>query len=206
MSELDFALDVKAITEAGEIEGLAVGYGNMDHGGDIVAPGAITASVAGRKSIPMLLFHDHKRPIGVWNEFKEVGDGLLVKGRFDDTQDGKEARARARSGSLGGLSMGFKATKHRMEGKARHLLEVALHEISLVTIPMNDRTRVMSVKDILSGGGMPTEREFEKALINELGFSDSKAVAIASVSKPFLRGDPDVRANDQAEFLRLLTG
>ena len=208
MSELDFALEVKALDDDGHIEGLAVGYGNMDHGGDIVAPGAITASVAGRKSLPMLLFHDHKRPIGVWNEFKEVGEGLLVKGRFDDTQDGKESRARARSGSLGGLSMGFKATRHRMEGKARHLLEVALHEISLVTIPMNDRTRVMSVKDILDGGGKPTVREFETFLRDAGGFSKTAAAQLASACKPHLRGEPDVKAIEtaEAEFLRLLTG
>lgn len=206
MSELDFALDVKSIGDDGEIEGLAVGYGNMDHGGDVVAPGAITASVAGRKSLPMLLFHDHKRPVGVWTEFKEVGEGLLVKGRFDDTQDGREARARAQSGSLGGLSMGFKALKHRFEGKARHLLEVALHEISLVTIPMNDRTRVLSVKDILDAGGTLTERELEAHFREDLRFSKSNAVAMASACKPFLRGDPEVKADDAAEYWRSLAG
>lgn len=207
MSELDFALEVKAIADDGHIEGLAVGYGNMDHGGDIVAPGAISASVAGRKSLPMLLFHDHKRPIGVWSEFKEVGEGLLVKGRFDDTTDGREARARAQSGSLGGLSMGFKAIKHRMEGKARHLLEVALHEISLVTIPMNDRTRVLSVKDILSGGEQPTVREFEAFLRDAGGFSKTTAAQLASVCKPHLRGEPEAKAiNELREFYSGLRG
>jgi hypothetical protein len=206
MSELDFALDVKSIGADGEIEGLAVGYGNMDHGGDVVAPGAITASVAGRKSLPMLLFHDHKRPVGVWTEFKEVAEGLIVKGRFDDTQDGRDARARAQSGSLGGLSMGFKALKHRFEGKARHLLEVALHEISLVTIPMNDRTRVISVKDILAGGDTPTVREFEGFLRDAGGFSKTTAAQLASACKPHLRGEPDEKADDKAEFWRTLAG
>lgn len=207
MNELDFALDVKAIGEDGEIEGLAVGYGNMDHGGDIVLPGAITASVAGRKSLPMLLFHDHKRPVGVWTEFKEIGEGLLVKGRFDDTQDGREAKVRARNGSLGGLSMGFKTIKHRFEGKARHLLEVALHEISLVTIPMNDRTRVLSVKDILDSGGVPTVRQFENFLRDAGGFSKSTAAQFASACKPHLRGEPEAKANDDLrEFLKGLRG
>lgn len=89
MSELDFVLDVKSIEDDGHIEGLAVGYGNLDYGGDVVLPGAITRSIEGRKSVPMLLFHDHKRPVGVWREFKETGEGLLVKGRFDDTNDGR---------------------------------------------------------------------------------------------------------------------
>jgi len=204
MDELDFALDAKSIDDDGHIEGLAVGYGNMDHGGDIVMPGAISASVAGRKSIPMLLFHDHKRPVGVWNDFKEVSEGLIVKGRFDDTQESRDARARARSGSLGGLSMGFKTLKHRFEGKARQLIEVSLHEISLVTIPMNDRTRVINVKDILAGGGMPTVREFEDFLRDAGGFSKSLATAIAAKATPHLRGDPEVKASELAEYLKAL--
>lgn len=197
MNELDFALDVKSIDDAGIIEGLAVGYGNLDHGGDVVAPGAITASMAGRKSLPMLLYHDQKRPIGVWTEFKEVGEGLLVKGRFDDTQEGADARARARSGSLGGLSMGFKTLKHKMEGKARHLLEVALHEISLVTIPMNDRTRVISVKDIgdlrdrLAAGDRLTEREWEGLLKKSFELSNAEAERAVRLNFKGGQGEPD---------------
>lgn len=207
MNELDFALDVKSIADDGEIEGLAVGYGNMDHGGDIVAPGAIAASILGRKSLPMLLFHDQKLPVGVWHSFNEIPAGLLVKGKFDDTADGREAKARARSGSLGGLSMGFKTLKHRFEGKARHLLEVALHEISLVTIPMNDRTRIISVKDILDSGGMPSVREFEGFLRDAGGFSKSTAAQLASACKPHLRGEPEAKAIDELhEYLTALRG
>jgi HK97 family phage prohead protease len=188
--ELDFALDLKSIDDDGHIEGLAVGYGNLDHGGDVVLPGAISRSVAGRKSLPMLLYHDQKRPVGVWREFKEVGEGLLVKGHFDPTQDGKDARLRAKSGSLGGLSMGFKTLKHRYEGKARHIIEAALHEISLVTIPMNDRTRVLGVKDILGAGDLPTLPQFEDFL-REAGFSKSQAAAIAGKGlAQLLRGEP----------------
>ena len=204
MDELDFVLDAKAIEDDGHIEGLAVGYGNLDHGGDVVLPGAITASVSGRKSIPMLLYHDQKRPVGIWHDFSETAEGLLVKGRFDDTTEGRESRARARSGSLAGLSMGFKTLKHKFEGKARHLIEVALHEISLVTIPMNDRTRVLTVKDIMDGGGMPSVRQFEDFLRDAGGFSKSLATAIASKAAPHLRGEPEGKANELAEFLRAL--
>lgn len=208
MSELDFPLDVKAIGDDGTIEGLAVGYGNLDHGGDIVMPGAITASMAGRKSLPMLLYHDHKRPVGVWNEFKETGEGLLAKGRFDDTNDGRETRARAQSGSLAGLSMGFKTLRHRMEGKARQLLEVALHEISLVTIPMNDRTRILSVKDIIGDGRLPTLPEFEGFLREAGGFSKTQATAIAGKGlSHLLRGEPgDAPEADFWSAMAALTG
>lgn len=189
MDELDFALDAKSIDDDGNIEGLAVGYGNIDHGGDVVAPGAV--KFEGRKSIPMLLFHDQKRPAGVWTSFREVSEGLLVKGRFSmSTNHGREAHGLAKDGALQGLSMGYKTLKHRFEGKARHLLEVALHEISLVTIPMNDRTRVISVKDVLGAGDLPSLPQFEDFL-REAGFSKTQASAIAGKGlASLLRGEP----------------
>lgn len=191
MNELDFALDAKSIDDDGNIEGLAVGYGNIDHGGDIVMPGAISASLSGRKSLPMLLYHDQRRPVGVWTDFRETGEGLLVKGRFSNTAAGRDAREDARSGALSGLSMGFKTLKQRMEGKARQLLEVALHEISLVTIPMNDRTRITSVKDITGEGRLPSLPEFETFLREAGGFSKTQATAIAGKGlSHLLRGEP----------------
>ena len=122
MNELDFALDTKAVNDDGYIEGLAVGYGNLDRGGDVVLPGAIKL---GGKSLPMLMYHDQKRPAGVWTGFEETNDGLLAKGRFSmSTRNGKEAHGLVKDGALGGLSMGYQAIRHQIVGKARHLIEV----------------------------------------------------------------------------------
>lgn len=191
MNQLDFPLEVKAVGDDGEIEGLAVGVGNQDHGGDIVMPGAVTRSIAGRKSLPMLLFHDHKRPVGVWTDFRETAAGLEVKGRFSTSQAGRDAREDARSGALAGLSMGFKTIKQRFEGKSRHLLEVALHEISLVSIPMNPLTLVTDVKDITGAGELPSLSQFEDFLREAGGFSRTQATAIAGKGLAhLLRGEP----------------
>ena len=45
MNHLDFILDTKAVTEDGQIEGLAAGYGNIDAGGDVIVPGALARSL-----------------------------------------------------------------------------------------------------------------------------------------------------------------
>jgi HK97 family phage prohead protease len=205
MNELDFQLDTKAVDDEGHIEGLAVGYGNVDYGGDVVLPGAITKSIAGGKPVPMLMYHDQKRPAGVWTEFKEVAEGLLAKGRFSmSTRYGKEAHGLVKDGAIGGLSMGYRTLRHQIVGKARHIIEAALHEVSLVTIPMNEKTIVLSVKDIVSGGELPTVRQFEDFLRDAGGFSKSLAAAIASKAQPLLnRGDPD-GADLLAEFLKEL--
>ncbi len=205
MNEFDFALDLKSLNDEGAIEGLAIGYGNLDAGGDIVARGAISASIAGRKSIPMLLYHDQRRPVGSWTSFEEVSEGLLVKGTFSNTAAAREAREDAKSGALGGLSMGYKTIRHRMEGKARHLLEVALHEISLVTIPMNDRTRVTNVKDIedlqarLVAGDRLTERQWETLLKKGFGLSNMEAERAVRINLKG-QGDPDDTADPDAAF------
>jgi HK97 family phage prohead protease len=208
MNEMDFELDAKSIDDEGNIEGLAVGYGNIDYGNDRVMPGAISSSLAGRKSLPMLMYHDQRRPAGVWTSFKETADGLLVKGRFSmSTHYGKEAHGLVKDGAIGGLSMGYKAIRHRFVGKVRELQEVLLHEVSLVTIPMNEKSLITSVKDILDGGELPTVRQFEEFLRDAGGFSKTLAAAIAGKAMPHLRGDPDAQANNQTiEFLKHLAG
>ncbi len=104
-------------------------------------------------------------------------------------------------GAITGLSMGFITKKHRLEGKSRHLLEVGLHEISLVTVPMHNRTRILSIKDILGAGEMPSVRQFEEFLRDAGGFSKTVAATIASAATPHLRGDPEAKAIDELEQL-----
>jgi uncharacterized protein len=191
MNELDFTLETKALDDEGHIEGLAAGYGNVDFGGDVMLPGSISKSIQNKSRIPMLMAHDHKRPVGVWTSFRETDDGLLVKGRFAmSTTAGKEAHAFVKDGAIGGLSVGMHNVKAKIVGKARHIVEAMLHEISLVTVPMNERTQILSVKDILSGGELPTLPRFEEFL-REAGFSKSQATAIAGKGlAPLLRGEP----------------
>lgn len=205
MRHLDFPLDVKDVGEDGQIEGLAAAYGNVDFGGDIILPGAFAKAIKGRKSLPMLLYHDQRQPIGVWNEFEDSARGLKMKGRIStSTAVGSQAHMLARDGALGGLSIGYRAIKERYTEKARELIELGLHEVSLVAIPMNERALVTNVKDILDGGRLPTVREFEEFLRDAGGFSKSLATAIAAKATPHLRGEPEAKANDAVEFLRAL--
>ncbi len=208
MRTLDFPLDVKDIGEDGAIEGLAAAYGNVDFGGDIILPGAFTKTLRGRKSLPMLLYHDMRMPVGVWTEFEDTAKGLRLKGRITTaTQAGVEALALARDGALAGLSIGYRSMKERFTEKARELIEVMLHETSLVSIPMNERAQITHVKDILASGELPSVRQFEAFLRDAGGFSKSLATAIAAKATPHLRGEPEAKANDDlADFLAGLAG
>lgn len=197
MSELGFGFEIKTIDEAGYIAGIAAGYGNVDHGGDIIMPGALTKAIAGRSNVPMLLFHDHKRPVGSWSKFDEKSDGLHVEGKIAIKSDaGRDAHALVEARALSGLSIGYKTLRHKFEGKTRQLHELALHEVSLVPVGMNDRAVITQIKSLVENGGIPSVREFEEFLRDAGGFSKSLAAAIAAKATPHLRGEPEVKAND----------
>ncbi len=199
MSELGYGFEVKAIDEAGYIAGVAASYGNVDHGGDLIMPGALTKAIAGRTAVPMLLYHDHKQPVGAWSKFDESGEGLHVEGKIAiKTDEGRKAHALVEARALAGLSIGYKTLRHRFEGKTRQLHELALHEVSLVPVGMNERAIVTSIKTLLDGGDLPTVREFEEFLRDAGGFSKSLAAGIASKATPHLRGEPEGKAHPDA--------
>lgn len=191
MNELGYGFEIKAIDEAGYIAGVAAGYGNVDHGGDLIMPGALTKAIAGRSSVPMLLFHDHKRPVGAWSKFTEGSKGLEVEGKIAvKSAAGAEAHALAEAGALPGLSIGYKTLRHKFEGKVRQLHELALHEVSLVPVGMNDLAVVTQIKSLIDGGSLPTLSQFEDFL-REAGFSKTQASAIAGKGlSSLLRGEP----------------
>jgi len=172
----------------------------------LALPGSISKSIEGKSRIPMLMAHDHKRPVGVWTSMTETSDGLIVKGRFAmSTVAGKEAHALVKDGAIGGLSVGLHAVKSRMVGKARHIFEAMLHEVSLVTVPMNERTQIISVKDLLTDGNLPSLPQFEEFL-REAGFSKTQATAIAGKGlSALIRGEPG-SATDAADYYAALAG
>jgi HK97 family phage prohead protease len=202
MNHLDFALDTKAVTEDGQIEGLAAGYGNVDAGGDVIVPGALARSLKGRTSVPMLMYHDQTRPAGVWTDFIESRDGLVVKGQLSlSSRAGQEAHALVRDGAIGGLSIGYRTIREQLVGKTRQLLELTLYEVSLVTIPMNERAVITAVKSFVEDGRLPTLPEFENFL-REAGFSKSQATAIAGKGlSPLFRSES---GSTHSDFLSAL--
>jgi len=199
MLHKNFGLQVKGIDETGYIEGLAAGYGNVDLGNDRILPGALTKSIEGRSGVPMLLYHDTKRPIGKWTEFQETDEGLVTKGRIaTKTRDGGEAYELVSVGALEGLSIGYDPLVKRMAGKVRELVELALHEVSLVTIGMNPKALVSGVKEFedsrnrLAAGERLSEREWEGLLKETFGLSNSEAERVVRVHGLRLgQGEPD---------------
>ncbi len=136
-----------AIDENGRFAGYAALFNKLDQGGDIIKPGAFKKSLSEKNAnqIKLLFQHDPKEPIGVWEEIFEDGVGLWAQGRLLPGIERSDALRRLiNGGAIDGLSIGFRAQiakKDRLSGH-RHLYQVKLWEISIVTFPMMEGARI----------------------------------------------------------------
>lgn len=157
--------------EQGVIEGYGSVFDVVDNGGDIVASGAFTRSLQSGRKVKMLAQHDPDKIVGVWDEVSEDGNGLRVKGRLlTAVEKGREAYELVKAGALDGLSIGYRTVKSVMKNNIRVITQAELWEVSLVTFPMNEQSRIDAVK-----AADLSEREIERLLTRDAGLSRSVA-------------------------------
>lgn len=167
------SLECKA-DDKGLIEGYGSVFDNVDLGGDIIAPGAFAASIQAGRKVKMLMQHDPADVVGTWDAVEEDGRGLRVRGRLLTTiSKGAEAYELIKAGAIDGLSIGYRTVKSMMRDGKRVIMQAELWEVSLVTFPMNDLARIDAVK-----AAEMTEREIERKLTRDAGFSRSVALAL----------------------------
>jgi HK97 family phage prohead protease len=166
-------------------------FGNMDGGGDVIAPGAFAAFLAdvkaGKQPWPAMLSQhgamglttDDLTPIGVWADLSEDGHGLKVDGVLADTDRGEDMYTLMKMAprpAIDGLSIGYIAKewvpRTKPEDPRRLIKRIDLIEISPVTRPMNKLALVTSVKSDL------TERDFERLLTRDAGLTRSDALVV----------------------------
>ncbi len=198
---ISFPFSLKSLSEAGQFEGLASTYGNVDQGGDVVEAGAFTATIAKRgPDIPVLWAHDHTNPVAL-GHLTDTAEGLHIRGDLDmDVQAGRDAYSRLKKRLVKGLSIGYRVLQDTVENGIRHLKQIDLYEVSLVVSPMNEQATVTAVKSIT------TLRDFEHWL-HDRGFTKSQSRAIAMRGFAGLSSDPDESAavDEFAAWLRQQT-
>jgi len=146
-------LDTKAIGDDGTFEGYASVFGHVDSHRDMIEVGAFKASLAERPATRVKMLRQHKQdePIGVWISAAADSKGLHVKGRLiREVPLAAQTYALMREGALDQLSIGFRTKRDRFDRKAgvRHVEEVDLREISVVTFGSNDKAAISAVKSI----------------------------------------------------------
>ena len=141
---------MKSINEEGEIEGYASVFDEIDRNGDVVERGAFAKSIKefsiGKK--PKLLWqHDTSEPIGIIKELKEDDRGLFVRAELLlDLPKAKEIHLLLKNKALDGFSIGYKIRNHFMKNNRKHLTDIELLEVSIVTFPACESATIDDVK------------------------------------------------------------
>jgi len=192
--------ECRKLSDTGQFEGYASLFGAEDLGRDVVRKGAFTKSLAqrGAEGVKLLFQHDPAEPIGVWDRVQEDQNGLHVQGRLlMEVARAREVHALMKAGALDGLSIGFHTKRARTDRKTghRHLLEVDLWEISIVTFPMHPDARIRSVKRMGGSVALPSPRDIEHSLRRDAGLSRSQARALIAggykTLRPLRDADPE---------------
>jgi HK97 family phage prohead protease len=171
-------------------KGYASTYGNIDLGNDIIEKGAFAEALKSKMEIPILSQHDLRVPIGISQKLYEDEKGLIVEGRISkDTNAGRDMAILMRDGVIKKMSIGFrvKEADYNQKNKTRIIKKALLHEISLVTIPMNPKASVLSFKS-LEGKNIDNIRTLEKEL-KGLGCTGSEAKSLISLVKGVVKQD-----------------
>lgn len=136
--------------DTGIFSGYAAVFGNVDSGGDIIEPGAFTKTIAeGWERVKILALHnDCWLPIGRPLELREDSNGLYIKAKVSDTSMGRDIKVLLKDGVLNELSIGYDPVvfDYDKDSGVRHLREVKLWEVSVVTWAMNPEAVITDYK------------------------------------------------------------
>ena len=210
--------DLKSLKKEGEFEGYASTFGNVDQGGDIVMAGAFDQTLSERPAnkIKMLMYHDTRRPVGVWDQAYTDSKGLYVRGSLLlKTTEGRDAHELIKAGALDGLSIGYHAVEDKYDNQTgtRTIIRADLREISHVTFPMNEQTLIMGIKSFKAAVNALETLKDAELMLREAGgnFTRKQATDFISVVRKIVqreavKGQDDGETQSINDFLRRMQG
>lgn len=147
-----FKFELENTDESGEFSGYAAVFGNRDSGDDIIEKGAFSKTIREDfDRIKILALHnDCWLPVGKPIELREDEKGLYIRGKISDTAMGRDIKTLLKDGVLNEMSIGYDAVAFDFDSElgVRHLKEIRLWEVSIVTWAMNDQARIEEVKSM----------------------------------------------------------
>lgn len=138
----------------GKFKGIASVVGIEDLAGDVIEEGAFDKTLKENPVVPVLLQHDSREVIGSGTVSMD-GKKLMIDGQLDmDDPVATRALGKAKKKLIKGLSIGFQALRvtweETKERYIRHITELKLWEVSLVTFAAMPKAQITSVKDLMS--------------------------------------------------------
>ena len=158
-------LTVKAVdSEQRTIAGIA-STPEPDRMGDVVEP----LGIAYKNPLPLLLYHDTKKPVGTVRFKRPTKDGLEFTAALPTVTDPGTLRDRVdeawqsiKAGLLAGVSIGFRSLEeaYNKETNGFRFLKSEILELSLVAIPANAGATIQSIKSLdLAASGRHLSRD-----------------------------------------------
>ncbi len=178
----------------GVFEGYASVFGVVDSDGDIIEAGAFAQALK-TQTRAVAMFFNHRRneiPVGKWLNLAEDSTGLLVRGELTPGNPQSDAlKAAMLHGTVGGMSVGFSATKDDLSPIATgySFKNISrLSEISICTFPANEQATVSALKSM---DAIESIRDAENWLRDSAGLSKSEAQAFIARIKSAVRSDSE---------------
>jgi HK97 family phage prohead protease len=120
--------------DAPHFEGWACRHDTLDAYGTEFAPGSWSAGGLDGEAYALCWMHDPTTPVGVFRA-QDQAEGLWIRGWWDDTADGRDARIKGQTGSAPELSVGFRQAIFD-DDKPNRIVAVKLVEVSQITARM----------------------------------------------------------------------
>jgi HK97 family phage prohead protease len=129
-------LEVRSAPQGNEphFEGWACRNNVIDAYGTEFAPGCWARGGLDGEPYALCWMHDPTSPVGVFRA-EDRAEGLWIRGWWDDTNDGRDGRAKGSSGSAPELSVGFRQAITDDDNPNR-IVAVKLVEVSQITARM----------------------------------------------------------------------
>lgn len=216
-------VDVKAADGRGTATALVSVFGNVDHGGDRVMPGAFAKTLEAWRAkgdpIPVVWSHDWGNPESFVGEadpadIKETPEGLVVPMTFDmDRPRGEQVHHLLKSRRVTQFSFGYFASDYKMTedpeyGQVRELTQIDLFEVGPTLLGMNPSTQLLEAASalrgktgrVLSGKNETLIREAANALGQVLATLDEGKSSSVGAKAWTCAADPDLPIDDGAPW------
>jgi len=220
--EFNFLKDANAL-QANEFEGMASVFDTpiMAWTPTVIEKGAFKKTLKEKFAnrgvldrVKILLNHNPDIAIGRPTLLEETSDGLLMRGRISETAAGKDALTLMRDGVMDSLSIGFDPIKfnyqeHEDKQLWRHIQEIRLWEVSVVTMPANPAALITDINSLdeesldtifESLAALPLGKIAEAHVGKVLSSKNKKLIsdAVAALQALIAAAEPPEKKDDQA--------
>ncbi len=214
--DLSFKLEIKQDDNDVDfvtLEGLASTFGNIDRTGDVIEKGAFKNTIklmkSGERVVRLLNQHRMDQPIGIVDSLKETDEGLFMVARMPrENSMVKDMVPLLKMKALSDFSIGFNITEaENLDNGNRIIKEVDLWEVSVVTIPANEKAKITSVKkdtddnviDAHKAESITSKRDFERTLRDSGLFTRKGAEILTKRFNEDDQGEPEPSTAKQGE-------